>query len=143
VAPTGFRRTGGAPGRGGGGARPHAHLGSRGGQSWGREVAGVGARRGPAAAAAACGVAGEEGSRLANKRRLCLTCEPGEALGVSARDEKLRKKEARSSGGHGGGSGNGGACEGAALNRGGSVGSDDGVTLKMRPWYGRPRSARV
>jgi hypothetical protein len=78
----------------------------------GGEVAGVGARRGPAAAAAAGGVAGKEGSRLANKRRLCLTCELGEALGVSAGDEKLGKKEARSSGGHGGGSGNGIAREG-------------------------------
>jgi hypothetical protein len=51
--------TGGAPGRGVGGVRPHAHLGSGGGRSWGEGVAGVGARRGPAAAAAAGGVAGE------------------------------------------------------------------------------------
>jgi hypothetical protein len=38
---------------GGSGARPHAHLGLGGGRSWGREVAGVGARRGPAAVAVA------------------------------------------------------------------------------------------
>jgi hypothetical protein len=104
----------------------------------------VGARRGPAAAAATGGVAGKEGSRLANKRRLCLTCELGEALGVSAGDENLGKKEARSSSGHGGDSGNGGLREGgAALNRGGSAGDDDSVTVKMRPWYWRPRPTRV
>jgi hypothetical protein len=84
-------RTGGAPSRGGGGARPHAHLRHMGGRSWDGDVTGVGARRGPAAAAATGGVAGEEGSWLANKRRLCLTCELGEALGVSAGDEKLGK----------------------------------------------------
>jgi hypothetical protein len=39
------------PGEGRG--RPHAHLGSGGGRSWGGEVAGVGARRWPAAAAVA------------------------------------------------------------------------------------------
>jgi hypothetical protein len=104
----------------------------------------MGARRGPAAATAAGGVAGEEGSRLANKRRLCLTCELGEALGVSAGDEKLGKKEVHSSGDHGSRSGNGGAREGGVtLNRGGSVGDDDGVTMKMRPWYWRPRPARL
>jgi hypothetical protein len=58
------------------------------------------------------GVTSEEGSRLANKRRLCLTCELGEESGLSASDEKLGKIEARSSGGHGGGSGNGGMHEG-------------------------------
>jgi hypothetical protein len=52
----------------------------------------VGARCGPATAVAAGGVAGEEGSQLAKKRRLCLTCELGEVLGVSAGDEKLGKK---------------------------------------------------
>jgi hypothetical protein len=66
-----------------------AHLGPRGGRSWDGEITGVGARRGPAAAAAAGGVAGEEGSRLANKRRPCLTRELEEVLGVSAGDEKL------------------------------------------------------
>jgi hypothetical protein len=71
----------------------------------------VGARCGPATVAAAGGVAGEEGSQLAKKRRLCLTCELGEVLGVSAGDEKLGKNGSSSSG-HGGGYGNGSAREG-------------------------------
>jgi hypothetical protein len=57
----------------------------------GREIASVGARRGPAAAAAAGGVVGEGGFRLAHKQRLRLTCELEEVLGVSAGDETLRK----------------------------------------------------
>jgi hypothetical protein len=52
-----------------------------GGRSWGGKITGVGARRGSAAAAAAGGVSGEGGSRLANKRRLQLTCELEGALG--------------------------------------------------------------
>jgi hypothetical protein len=44
---------GGAPGRGRGRDRPHAHLGLVGGRGLGGEVAGVGARRWPAVAAAA------------------------------------------------------------------------------------------
>jgi hypothetical protein len=42
----------GAPSQGRGPGRPHAHLGSVGGRGLGGEVAGVGARRWPAAAAA-------------------------------------------------------------------------------------------
>jgi hypothetical protein len=45
--------SGGAPGRGRGRDQPHAHLGSGGGRGLGGEVAGVGARRWPAVAAAA------------------------------------------------------------------------------------------
>jgi hypothetical protein len=45
--------SGGSPGRVRGGARPHAHLGSDRGRSWGGGVTGVGARRWPALAAAA------------------------------------------------------------------------------------------
>jgi hypothetical protein len=53
------------------------------------------------------------------------------------------KMDARSSGGHGG-DGNGGAREGErSLKSGGSASDDDGVIVKMRPWYGRPRPARV
>jgi hypothetical protein len=51
----------------------------------------VGARRGPAAAAAVGGVAGEGGFRHAHKQRLRLTCELEEVLGVSADDEALEK----------------------------------------------------
>jgi hypothetical protein len=47
-----FRRAGRAPGRGNGGARPRAHLGSVGDRCWGGDRASVGARRKPAAAAA-------------------------------------------------------------------------------------------
>jgi hypothetical protein len=50
--PAKFRRTGRAPGRGNGGARPCAHLGPVGGQCWGGDRAGVGARQKPAEAAA-------------------------------------------------------------------------------------------
>jgi hypothetical protein len=53
------RRTGGAPGRGGGGTRLRAHLGPCGGRSLGGGVADVGARWGQVAAAVAGGVAGE------------------------------------------------------------------------------------
>jgi hypothetical protein len=114
-------------------------------------VAEVGAGKSPAWRTARTSGGGRGGrccprGRLSacQQQRLCLTCELGEALGVSAGDEKLGKKEARSSGGHGDVSGNNGAREGGTtLNRGGSVGGDDGVMLKMRPWYGRPRSARV
>jgi hypothetical protein len=49
---------------GSGRARPLAHLGPRGGRSWGGECAGVGARRGPAASA---GVA-----QLWRRHGLCL-----------------------------------------------------------------------
>jgi hypothetical protein len=45
--------SGGAPDRGKGRGRPHARLGSVGGRGLGGEVAGVGARLWPAAAAAA------------------------------------------------------------------------------------------
>jgi hypothetical protein len=86
-----FRCTGGSLGQGGGWARPYAHLGPRGGRSWGGEITGVGARRGPAAVAAAGGVAGEEGSRLANKRRLCLTCELGRRWVCRPAMKSLRK----------------------------------------------------
>jgi hypothetical protein len=51
----------------------------------------VGARQGPEEAAAAGGVAGEGGFRLAHKQRLRLTCELEEVLGVSAGDEMLGK----------------------------------------------------
>jgi hypothetical protein len=51
--PAEFRRASHAPGQGSSGARPCAHLGPGGDGSWGGERAGVGARRGPAAAAAA------------------------------------------------------------------------------------------
>jgi hypothetical protein len=47
-----FAGSGGAFGWGGGGARPRAHLGPGGGRSWGGGVAGEGARRRPAVAAA-------------------------------------------------------------------------------------------
>jgi hypothetical protein len=58
--------SGGAFGRGGGGARPRAHLGPCGGRSWGGGVAGEGARRCPAVAAAAgCG-SGERGATSGN-----------------------------------------------------------------------------
>jgi hypothetical protein len=43
----------GAPGRETGRGGPHAQLGSIGGHGWGRDVAGAGARRWPAAVAAA------------------------------------------------------------------------------------------
>jgi hypothetical protein len=51
----------------------------------------VGARRGPAAAAAVGGVTDEGGFRLAHKQRLRLTCELEEVLGVSSGDEMLGK----------------------------------------------------
>jgi hypothetical protein len=53
------RRTGGAPGRGKGQGGSHAHPGSVGSRDWGGEVAGAGARRWLAAAAAAGGAVGE------------------------------------------------------------------------------------
>jgi hypothetical protein len=98
----------------------------------------VGARRGPVAAAAASGVAGEGGFRLAHKQRLRLTCELEEVLGVSADEKTLVKNGSslkrrswlrlwqwqRARGGN------------TTLNRGGSAGDDDGVTTKMRPWHG-------
>jgi hypothetical protein len=134
--------TGGAPGRGVGGVRPHAHLGSGGGRSWGEGVAGVGARRGPAAAAAAGGVAGEWGARLANKRKLWLTGELGEALGVSAGDERLGKLELVQAATMAGGTTMTARTRRARpLNRGGSACGDDGVTVKMLLWYWRPRPA--
>jgi hypothetical protein len=91
----------------------------------------VGARRGPAATAAAGGVASEGGFRLSHKQRLRLTCELEEVLGVSAGDEMLGKNGSslkwrswrrlwqwrRARGGN------------AALNRGGSAGDDDGVVV--------------
>jgi hypothetical protein len=58
----GSGESGGALARGGGGARPHAHLGLAGDRSWGREVAGEGARWRPTAVAAA-------GSAPATRRR--------------------------------------------------------------------------
>jgi hypothetical protein len=57
-----FAGSGGAFGRGGGGARPRVHLGPYGGRSWGGRVTGEGARRWLAVAAAAgCG-SGERGA---------------------------------------------------------------------------------
>jgi hypothetical protein len=53
------RRTGGAPSRGKGQGGSHAHPGSVGSRDWGGEVAGAGARRWLAAAAAAGGAVGE------------------------------------------------------------------------------------
>jgi hypothetical protein len=70
--PTGWRArrksggSGGAPGRGTARGRVHAHLGSIGSRGWGGEVAGEGARRWPAAAAAASRGSGEEGAWLGN-----------------------------------------------------------------------------
>jgi hypothetical protein len=61
-----FRRTGGVPGRGGGGTRPRAHLGPCCGRSLGGGVAGVGAQRGQAVAAVASGDAGE-GAHIQDK----------------------------------------------------------------------------
>jgi hypothetical protein len=68
AAPAKFRRAGRTPGRGSGGARPHAHLGPEGGRSWGGGAAGEGARRWPAAAAAAAQGSGEDGAWLDNAR---------------------------------------------------------------------------
>jgi hypothetical protein len=95
VAPAGFRQAGGAPGREGSVARPHAHLGPGGDRSLGGEIASVSARRGPAAAAVVGGVAGEGGSLLANKRRLRLTCELEGALVCRPATKSPRRMEAR------------------------------------------------
>jgi hypothetical protein len=62
----------GAFGRGGGGARPRAHLGPGGGRSWGGGVADEGARRRAAVTAAAAWGDGEEGAGLGNARVLEL-----------------------------------------------------------------------
>jgi hypothetical protein len=56
--------SGGAPGRARGGARSEAHLGPMGGRSWAEGVAGAGAQRWPAAAAAAGRVPAREGARM-------------------------------------------------------------------------------
>jgi hypothetical protein len=63
----GIRETDGAPGRGRGQARPHAHLGPGGSRSWGGGVASEGARRRPTVVAAAARVDGEGNSQLGNK----------------------------------------------------------------------------
>jgi hypothetical protein len=60
--------SGDTPGRGTARGRVHAHLGSIGSRDWRGEVAGAGARRWPAAAAAAARGSGEEGARLGDAR---------------------------------------------------------------------------
>jgi hypothetical protein len=68
AAPAKFERADRAPGRGSGGARPHAHLGPKGGRSWGGGAAIVGARLWPAVAVAAARGSGEDGAWLDNAR---------------------------------------------------------------------------
>jgi hypothetical protein len=72
VAPAGFRQADHAPGRGGSRARPHAHLGCRGGRGSSGGGSGEGTRWWPAVAAAAARVDGEEDSWLGNARVLEL-----------------------------------------------------------------------
>jgi hypothetical protein len=60
------RNSGGAPGRGRVRGQPHAHLGSVGGRGLGGDVASMGARRWPAAAAAAGRAPAREGSTGGN-----------------------------------------------------------------------------
>jgi hypothetical protein len=87
VAPAKFRRAGCAPGRGSGGARPHAHLGPEGGWSWGGGAAGAGARRWPAVAAAAARGSGEDGAGLDNARPWEVHWGLGERVGRLAGSE--------------------------------------------------------
>jgi hypothetical protein len=87
AAPAKFRRASCAPGRGSGGARPHAHLGPEGGWSWGGGAAGAGARRWPAVAAAAAWGSDEDGAWLDNARPWVVHWGLGERVGRLAGSE--------------------------------------------------------
>jgi hypothetical protein len=87
AAPAKFRRAGCAPGRGSGGARPHAYLVLEGGQSWGGGAAGVGARRWPAVAAVAARGSSEDGAGLDNARPWEVHWGLGERVGWLAGSE--------------------------------------------------------
>jgi hypothetical protein len=72
AAPAGFRRAGRAPGRRGSGARPHAHLGRRGGRGSSGGGSGEGMQRRPVVVAAVARVTARGGAWLGNARLLEL-----------------------------------------------------------------------
>jgi hypothetical protein len=85
-----FRRTGGAPDRGGVQGGVHAHPRPICARCWSGGATGGGARRWQAVAAAAVASAPARGAHgLGNKRTLELTCKVGKELGVLAGDERL------------------------------------------------------
>jgi hypothetical protein len=84
-----FRRTGGAPDRGGVQGGVHAHPRPICARCWSGGATDGGARRGQAAAAAVALAPARGAHGLGNKRTLELLCEVRKELGVLAGDDRL------------------------------------------------------